>query len=377
MFRLHGLCASMLLAAALLAQEPGAPAFDANTKLVRLPFNVEQGGYFVSDLQPADFILREDGHPRDFTVFEGPETANRPPLELILLFDTTVIPHPERVSGNWNPGSDYEFLSNWDEAVTREVLQRNGMDIRLAVYHFAGNQLERLCGATSDPQEIANAFHALLAPIPPGKGELTLLPGYKVSKPMLGPPVLGWLSESVVATLKDAAASAVAARRMLVVFTNGGDGTTSLKSTYSSIVDPSLALNIPINPVVLDFSSSQGLPAVGAVQGTPAAEGVVKGPSDKLGYIRSTAPYRNLNWFTSMGEQTGGSAFIPPHLDRDALSGILGLVRDTLQSQYVVGFVPDAAAKSAPKSKKHSLAVALTSKSKGKIVGGEMNGLTY
>jgi hypothetical protein len=38
-----------------------------------------------------------------------------------------------------------------------------------------------------------------------------------------------------------------------------------------------------------------------------------------------------------------------------------------------VGFSPDAAAK----AKKHSLAVALSSKSKGKLIGGEKNGVTY
>jgi hypothetical protein len=51
-----------------------------------------------------------------------------------------------------DPKADYEFVDNWDEAITREVLQKNGMDIRLAIYHHAGHQLERLCAASSDPQ---------------------------------------------------------------------------------------------------------------------------------------------------------------------------------------------------------------------------------
>jgi hypothetical protein len=87
-----------------------------------------------------------------------------------------------------DPKADYKFLDNWDEAVTREILQMNGMDIRLAVYHFAGWQLERLCAAGSDPREIVHAFHSLLNPIPEGKGELTLLPGDDIFKPMFGPP---------------------------------------------------------------------------------------------------------------------------------------------------------------------------------------------
>ncbi len=70
---------------------------------------------------------------------------------------------------------------------------------------------------------------------------------------------------------------------------------------------------------------------------------------------------------------TGGKSFVPHDLNRDALAGILGLVRDTTLSEYVVGFSPDPASK----PKKHSLAVALTSKSKGKLTGGERNGVTY
>src|SRR5580658_4125695 len=111
MSRFRRAFAPVLLAATLLAQEPTAPTFNANSKLVLVPFNVQRGKYFAADLQPSDFILREDGHPREFTVFEGPHTANPLPLELVLLFDTTVVPqHPERHIGNWNPKSDYEFV---------------------------------------------------------------------------------------------------------------------------------------------------------------------------------------------------------------------------------------------------------------------------
>ncbi len=211
--RFHGVCASVLFAAALLAQEPGAPTFHSNAKLVLVPFHVQRGKYFAADLQPSDFILREDGHPRDFTVFEGPNTAHPLPLELILLFDTTPkdpakenFTQASAMGLELDPKADYEFLGNWDESITREVLQKNGMDIRIAVYHFAGHQLERLCAASSDPREIVHAFHSLLDPIPQGKGELTLLPGDYVNKPLFGPSKDGWLNESIVGTLNEIAA---------------------------------------------------------------------------------------------------------------------------------------------------------------------------
>ena len=89
---------------------------------------------------------------------------------------------------------------------------------------------------------------------PAGKGELTLLPGRQVFKPMFDAPFQGWLGESIVDTLKDAAASPVAARRVLIVFTQGMSGTSPdpFSSRFSSLVDPALALSIPIDPVIMD-----------------------------------------------------------------------------------------------------------------------------
>jgi hypothetical protein len=379
----HRALALVLLAAALFAQETGAPTFNSNAKLVLVPFHVQRGKYFAADLQPSDFILREDGHPRPFTVFEGPNTEHPLPLELILLFDTTprvVVSKDGFPTPIWglDPKADYEFLNNWDESNTREVLQKNGMDIRIAVYHFAGQQLERLCAATTDPREIFRAFHALLDPIPPDKGELTPLPGYYVFKPLFGANKTGWLNESIVNTLMDVAASPVPARRLLIVFTNGSSATGPKSlDPYSSLVDPSLAMNIPIYPVIMDMLKQQqhlsGSTAPNGALGTIDAPKSPDPGSSKPGAMSSTWYTGLLPWFNNVGEKTGGESYVPQHLNREALAGILGLVRDTTLSQYIVGFGPDAA----PKPKKHSLAVALNSKSKGKLIGGEKNGVTY
>ncbi len=123
------LLALAVFASTLSAQEPASPTFDANAKLVLVPFHVQRGKYFAADLQPSDFILREDGHPRPFNIFEGPNTPHPLPLELILLFDTTAkvlvskdgFPTP---AFGLDPKSEYEFLNNWDESITREVLQK-------------------------------------------------------------------------------------------------------------------------------------------------------------------------------------------------------------------------------------------------------------
>jgi hypothetical protein len=376
--------ASVLAAAALLAQEPGPPKFDSNAKLVLVPFHVQRGKYFAADLQPSDFILREDGHPRAFTTFEGPNTAHPLPLELILLFDTTprvVVSKDGFPTPIWalDPKVDYEFIDHWDESITREVLQKNGMDIRIAVYHYSGHQLERLCAASNDPREIVGAFRRLLDPIPWDKSELTLLPGNQIFKPLFGTPREGWLSESIVGTLRDAAASAVPARRLLLLFSAGSSGTGSKSSDpYSNIVDPALAMNIPINPVIMSVVRNQqhisGNAAPNGALGTIDAPNSQSDPlSAKPGGVSSTWYTGLLPWINNLGKMTEGQSFVPRLLDRDTMAAILGLVRDTTLSQYVVGFSPDAT----PKPRKHSLAVVLSSKSQGKLISGEKNGVTY
>ena len=79
------------------------PTFNTNAKLVLVSFNVQRGKYFAADLQPSDFILREDGHPRPFTIFEGPNTEHPLPLEFILLFDTTRVPAKVNNPFHWDP----------------------------------------------------------------------------------------------------------------------------------------------------------------------------------------------------------------------------------------------------------------------------------
>ncbi len=372
---LYRVFALVLMAVALMAQEPDPPTFDSTAKLVFVPFNVQRGKFFAADLQPSDVILREDGHPRPFTTFEGPNTPHPLPLELILLFDTTTFP-PKAMANisHWNPKADYEFIDGWDERLTGGLLQQNGSAIRMSVYHYSGRQLERLCGATSDPREIGHAFQALLDPIPQGKGELTLLPGSSVRKPMFEAPFMGWLAESIVTTLKDATASPVPARRLLLVFTTGmsGTGENDLRGDYNTIVGPAFAANVPINPVIMNQDKMHVVwdrPGPGGVFTTVDMPEALK---NKAGVVGNTG-YQNLPWFAAVGARTGGEVFVPHQLDREALAAILKIARDVTLSQYVVGFTPD----SAQKPKKHSLGVALTSKSSGRIVGGEKNGILY
>ena len=366
------LLAAALLPGAGLVQQPSVPTLTSNAKLVLVPFHVQRGKYFAADLQPSDFILREDGHPRPFTTFEGPNTPHPTPLELILLFDSG--PKPPEHTGmsitHWDPKADYEFLNNWTESDTNAILHKNGTDIRLTIYHYSGRQLERLCDATSDPREIAQAFQALLNPIPPGKGELTLAPDRHIDKPLFGPPVGDWLSESILATLKDAASSTTPARRVLIVFTDAFDGTPPNSPTDGTrpIIDPAQAANIPIDMVIMDIFKQTLF-----TNNTGGAGALSTVDTSKPGEAPSMAYSGLLPMIANVAQPTGGQDFVPQRLDRNALAYILSTQRDRSLSEYVVGFIPDPA----PKPKKHSLDVKLASKSTGKMVGGKKDGVTY
>ncbi len=136
-------------------------------------------------------------------------------------------------------------------------------------------------------------------------------------------------------------------------------------------------MSIPIDPIIMGMER-QEQHVTGSVRGQGGALATTDAPkssgdsaSGKPGGMGGAPWYKGLlPWITKAGEKTGGEAYFPQQLNRETLAGLLGLVRDTTLSQYVVGFSPDAAAK----PKKHSLAVALTSKSKGKLIGGEKNG---
>jgi hypothetical protein len=118
-----------------------------------------------------DVLLLQDGKPREFTVFEGPG-GRRPPLELVLLFDTTTLPPPGskiRVMWtHWDREATYDFTNHWGDQQSRGVLEKGGADVRVSAYRYDHQQMQRLCRSTSDPQALTSAIHRLPEPIPVG-----------------------------------------------------------------------------------------------------------------------------------------------------------------------------------------------------------------
>jgi hypothetical protein len=370
--------ASALLALALLAQDSEVPRFQATTRLVLVPFSVERRKHVDVDLQPADFVLREDGHPRDFTVFEAPH-AHPDPLELILLFDTsTIYVGP----GNLVPDlkSAYEFLNEWNDSDALAVLPSGGIDLRISVYHYAGQQLERLCAPTSNPREIAGALRRLFDPIPTGKGTLALLPGSKVFQPPRFNRTAalnrsnGWPPEAIVGAMNEAASSPVVARRILIWFSEGSGNTLALPQV---IVGRALPLGITIDPVIVNFyRHAECLSHI--FQGCFGVGGVATHASPRFS-IPITIPVAQGDFnltvpiVVDVGTMTGGTLFVPNHLNRAKMIEILEDVRGRAISQYVVGFAPNPSAT----PRKHKLEVTLVTKSEGSVVGGNRKGVVY
>jgi hypothetical protein len=292
-------------------QNFSSSTFQSRASLVLVPFNVVRDKVFVPDLKSSDVVLLEDGRPRSFTAFEGPATGCRIPLELLLLFDTTTLPPSKPASfirTHWDREATYAFTKQWDEAMSKAILDIAGADVRVSVYHFDDNRLERLSHSTKDPLEVLAAFRRLLTPISGGDTIPLALPPH--SQDLSGPKngILGsqgWLLESVIGTLKDAVAAPENAMRMLVVFSEGYKGTTTMPE---DVADHSTALGIPLFPVVLDYDLYVRYPLTWSPGGnvfvlTDGSRAASDPPSPGL------VPVRPLDWFGRLGESTGGGSF--------------------------------------------------------------------
>ena len=107
----------------------------------------------------ADIVLLEDGKPREVTIFDSPATQGRMPLELVLLFDTN-----PKIEYFWDPAAVYRFIPQWNEEMSRAILEKGTADVRISVYRCAGRRLYPLCPATTDAQQLLKSFRGLLKP---------------------------------------------------------------------------------------------------------------------------------------------------------------------------------------------------------------------
>jgi hypothetical protein len=147
--------------------------------------------------------------------------------------------------------------------------------------------------------------------------------------------------------LKDLAAAPDKVLRMLVVFSEGVGGTTTVSE---DVADQATALGIPIYPVMVNYqkiSNSRGLGG-----GREPGAGPVPQP---------------MIAFERLGALTGGLSFEPYDMDVSEVRDILEAVKNEGLSQYVAGFVPQPLS---GRPREHKLEIRLASKSSGKLLGG-------
>jgi len=389
-----------------IAQEPSATTFRSQSDLVMVPFHVTRSNLYVQDLKAGDVVLLEDGHPRDFSIFEGPDTQSRTPVELVLLFDTTVFPTGWITPTQYARGGLYgnpkdDFTIGWEEAVSGAVLAGGGSDVRISVYRFDLMQLERLCRPTRDPKELISAVQALRTPMPYYTNRMTASqrqelriqietgggmgwrghklsdfidrpvstwPGYewtrdsggeyiplelppnRKNRDAAGPPGTGnreWPLEAAIGTLKDSAASPERVVRMMIIFSQGISGTTTVPEDVAQLA---ISLGVPIYPVLKHSKINPEF------------------------WRRLGATEYFEEHLGRLAKLTDGRSIVPsPEKDDGAL--VASTLRDILQSvrneglsQYVVGFVPHA---SSDTLREHKLEIKLTSKSGRQLSGGK------
>ena len=373
--------AILFLTACLCGAPPAprdtTPTFSGQNNLVLLPFHVTRGKEYVEWLKPEQVVLLEDGKPRPFTIFEDQTQGPRTPVELVLLFDTTV----KKMSMFWDPNLIYTFAQARNEVMSRAILGE-GADLRISMYRFEDRRLRRLCPPTKDPRELTEAFFALLSPMSPDEGISLSLPpnrkplfppGQKVYNSATGDPFYykGWPLDAAIETLKALDDPHSAVRRACVIFSEGvGDSTT----IPHDAAERALAAGVPVYPVVLNYG--RWLDRKSARDGymeerrSMSKEERIKNDHAAAVYVTPDLEKLvvDMDAFGKLGQMTGGNSLMNyDTLNADSLQEILRAVIGDAQSQYLVGFAPP----SSPSSKQHKLEVRLAPKTSGTISSGK------
>jgi len=328
----------LLVATPLAAQE--APLFRAGTSLALVRFHVESKNRYVTDLQPSDIVLLEDGAPRPFTVFENAFLGRSSiPVEMTLLFDTSGSVTQEGLL---------------DPLTIKQGLLDSLENVTIAVFSF-DRDLRRYCAPTAD-------FATL-------KAALERVPRWKTRPQAIKlqlPPKrrnIGdggtWIYAAVAEAAREAAATAGNATRHLIVFSDGLDTTTSQPDDVAGSIRD---LAIAVHPVILghrrllDQIAAEHEKMMG--RSTPEASTYTL---DRL-----EARERDVRKFVQLADLTGGHAYDPPEITLQVMQRVLGGVVGVIRTEYAVGFAPESGA--APRQ--HKLEVRLRDKDLGRVTGG-------
>lgn len=327
------------------------PAFQSQARLVLLSFHVTHGKDYVANLKPSDIVLLEDGKPREFTIFDAPGAQGRLPRELVLVFDTN-----PKIEPLWDPENVFRFIPQWEDSMSRAILRKDDGDVRISVYHCAGETLYRSSPATTDTHTLTASLRSLLAPpssspepgavtplaLPPQRSRVDSGPytrDYPTSPFFLG-EYRGWPMEAAIGVLNEVSAAQDKVARVLVMFSEGIGATTTVPE---DVGNQALDLGIPIYPIATNYKR-------------------------RVRRVIFPRNYFRMHQFEALGKMTGGRAEEYASIDAATLRKILDNVKSDGLAQYVVGFAPTPS-NGAPTQ--HNLEVRLATKAAGALEGGK------
>jgi Ca-activated chloride channel family protein len=261
---------------AQLAQ-PATPTFHSAAALVALNVTVQDhGSKFVRDLQPADFVVYDDGIKQNVTFFE----STRVPLDLILLLDTSA--------------SMADKLNLVHEAASG-FLQTLRPGDRGAVVTFASD-VKVLQPLTDDQGLLQHAVHSTRA-----AGETCLNTALYIALKEFGTP---------------AQVAGQVRRQAIVVLSDGAD--TASAVSFDDVVDLARRTGVSIYTVMLQSPMDPRRGADGSrLDDRIAAEAA---------YTMKT-----------LARETGAQTFSPLPAD---LKRVYASIATELASQYSIGYIP-------------------------------------
>lgn len=250
---------------------------------------VDRGGKPVSDLRADDFEVREDGAPQTLAYFSPGSDEGGMPLHIGLLFDTSESMEQDLTLSR---GAAIRFLNMFPKAVDFSLVE---FDTEVRAARFSQSEFPRLV------ERIRNR---------PAKGFTALYDAVSV--------YLGGAFDQT-------------GRKVLVVFTDGGDTTSS--RSWADTIRLLRASDVTVYPIGF------------------------------MGHQNSSARVLQQSRLSEMARLTGGLASFPGVMKEiDAMYARIG---DEMRTQYTLGYVSTNAVKNGAWRK---LSVRLTSAAGGRLV---------
>jgi VWFA-related protein len=314
--------ASLALAALVARAQPAPPArdvptFGVSTELVYVRFHVERKGRYVEGLKAEQVRVLEDGRPQRIVLLETPSTRERTvPPQVTLALDVS---------------SSVMDAGLLDEALLREAFFA-GLSEQTSVGLCAfGGELRCLTPPTRSVDALMDGFRDAVA-----FGRETRLQGTRLY--------------ASAAEIFRARLEGEKARRAVVIFSDGLD---NRGGKVSDAIQAAAESDVAVYAVKLSQAFQDTAPARG--------RGGFGPPPNRAMY-----DYKKFD-LDRLAEETGGRAYEPGNLDRQALAEILRSIATEVTMENVLGYEPQGP----PTGRKRKIKVELLDKSIGSIKDGE------